>query len=303
MRDQAERLRQLVRQEESLPPEDKRRIRVIAVTSGKGGVGKTNIAVNLGLALQEMGAEVLLMDADLGLANVDILLGILPLYSVKDALMGKVGLNDIICAGPGGIQIIPGGSGLQELIDLPEERLEEFISSLEELQERFDYLLIDTGAGISRSVTSFIYAADQILLVTTPEPTAITDAYALVKTILHQLPEANLGLVVNRAASLGEAQETYRKLNMAVHSFLGGEMPFIGWVADDPIMQRAVRSQKPLLLLAPDSSLGRHFRHLARTLHQRLRVTDLGSESERVPLGSSPGEGFFAKLRGFFLGK
>lgn len=305
MRDQAERLRQLVlgiqpdAAEEQMPeetkPEEKTPTRIIAITSGKGGVGKTNLSVNLALALIELGARVALMDADLGLANVDVLLGIVPQYTLKDALDGTADISMILCEGPGGINVIPGGSGVQELADLPEDKLDGFINSLQEIEHLFDYILIDTGAGISRSVTSFLYAADEVLLVSTPEPTSLTDAYAMAKTIFSHFPESNLGLIVNRAADAGEAQETYRKLDMAVHSFLGLELRFAGWIADDPIIARSVRAHKPLLLYAPNTSVARLFRQLARSIHEPPAV-----EVAEQPQEQSGVSGFFSKLRNLF---
>lgn len=298
MRDQAEKLRQLVRdEEESRASSTRRSTRIVAITSGKGGVGKTNLAVNIGIALIELGARVALMDADLGLANVDVLLGLMPDHTLKDALTGSVSMLDIICPGPGDLQVIPGGSGVQELADLSEEKLDGFISSLQEIEALFDYILIDTGAGISRTVTSFLYAADQVLLVTTPEPTSITDAYAMIKTMLQHIPEIKLSLIINRAANLGDAQETHRKLEKAVQSFLGSELTLMGWIVDDPVVPRSVRAHKPLLLFAPDSAVSRHIRLLARNLHQNSFTLD-GVEADQ---SSEAGvTGFFARLRSIF---
>jgi len=299
MRDQAEKLRQLVKAgSESSLATAKRRNQVIAVTSGKGGVGKTNLAVNLGIALCELGLRVALMDADLGLANVDVLLGILPEYSLKDVLDG-VELSRILCTAPGGLQVIPGGSGVQELANLDEGQLEKFINALQEVECLFDVILIDTGAGISRSVTSFLYAADRVLLVTTPEPTSITDAYAVVKTMLKQASQAQLSLVVNRAADMGEARETHRKLNAAVHNFLGSELNFSGWIVDDPLVPRAVRAHQPLMLFAPNSSVSRLFRQLAKT------IANEGLAGGNVATGSrAPAAGglvaFASKLKNVF---
>ena len=298
MHDQAERLRQLVRDGDLTTPSGSRATKFLSVTSGKGGAGKTNIAINLGLALIEIGARVAIMDADLGLANVDVLLGILPEFTLKDALEGKATMSQILCVGPGGLQVIPGGSGAHELADLSEVQLEQFTSSLVEVESLFDYIIIDTGAGISRTVISFLSAADLVLLVTTPEPTSITDAYAVAKTTLQQLPEAKLGLVVNKAESIADAMETHRKLNMAVTSFLGGELDLMGWVINDPAVPRSVRAHRPLLLTAPDSPAGRNIRALAKTIHEEMFATSSSVEHLSTP---EPGiSGFFGKLRRFF---
>ena len=287
MHDQATRLRELIRDSEETEYSSMgRRTRIIAVTSGKGGVGKTNIALNLSLALIELGASVALMDADLGLANVDILLGLVPLYTLRDAFNGTVPISQIICAGPGGLQIIPGGSGAQELANLSEEQLMNFVSSISEIEEMFDYIIIDTGAGIGRNVTSFLMAAHQVLLVTTPEPTAITDAYAMTKMMMKSEPAEKLKLIVNRAADLGEARETHRMLNTAVKSFLGGELEFIGWVAEDAAMLRSVRAHTPLLINAPGSSSARLIRQLAKRLHSSFTNTT-GRQTQVAETGVS----------------
>ncbi|MGI6225623.1 MAG: MinD/ParA family protein, partial [Peptococcales bacterium] len=157
--------------------------KVITVASGKGGVGKTNFTLNFGLALAELGQKVLILDADLGLANVDVILGIVPKYNLLHVINDEKELSEIVIEGPKGIKIIPGGSGIYELADLKEWQLERFLIRLTTLEKEYDYLLIDTGAGISKNVLDFALAADEIFIITTPEPTSITDAYGLIKTL------------------------------------------------------------------------------------------------------------------------
>jgi flagellar biosynthesis protein FlhG len=298
MRDQAERLRELVKNSVEEVIESEKQTRVIAITSGKGGVGKTNLAINIGIALSEQGARVALMDADLGLANIDVLLGILPEYTLKDAFEGTAEIEQILCEGPSGLQIIPGGSGVQEMADISEEKLGSFIESLQQVEHLFDYILIDTGAGISRTVTSFLFAADHCLLVTTPEPTSITDAYAMIKTMLRSMSHEKISLIVNRAEDYNEARETHRKLNMAVKAFLGGELNFCGWVVDDSLFKVSAKNHTPLLKGAMDSAAARMIKQIAKSIHTSMQ----GLVEEVVPSAEATSgiSGFFSKLKKFF---
>src|SRR5690554_1344524 len=195
MRDQAVGLRKLVNKGQ------KSNSRVIVVASGKGGVGKTNIAVNLALALRQLDNCVALIDVDLGLANVDIVLGITPPYNLGHVFRGEKTLVEIIEDGPLGIKLLAGGSGMSELANLTGWRLEQFVKSLDELNREFDFVVLDTGAGIGQNVLSFALATDEVLVVTTPEPTAITDAYGLIKVVFQRNPQAQIRLIVDRKST------------------------------------------------------------------------------------------------------
>ncbi|MDI3281306.1 MAG: MinD/ParA family protein, partial [Bacillota bacterium] len=217
--DQAQQLRELVRQERAaatalppLSPEREKRTRVITVTSGKGGVGKTNLVANLGIALASEGLRVGLFDADLGLANIDVLLGLVPRYSLAHVLSGERQIEEIMVPGPGGVMILAGASGMSSLADVPPESLHRLIQSMDRLDGLLDICLVDTGAGIGRQVMSFVLVAEEVVVVTTPEPTAVTDAYGLIKTLKLNRSSAGIFLVVNMVEGPVEGQEIFHRL-------------------------------------------------------------------------------------------
>lgn len=242
------------------------RSRVVAVASGKGGVGKTNIAVNLGLALARRGLRVALLDADLGTANVDIVLGLQPRYHLHHVVTGQKTLAEIIVAGPSGLLVIPGASGLPDLADLPEAQREVLLRALLILEGQIDLLLIDTCAGVGRSVVQFILAAGELLLVTNPEPTALTDAYALLKVLAGYQSPVLARLVINNARNGAEGEMTGRKLGAIAEQFLGRRVDMIGTVPHDPSVIEAVKRQAPLLELFPRSPAARAINRLGEHL-------------------------------------
>jgi flagellar biosynthesis protein FlhG len=239
--------------------------RVVAITSGKGGVGKTNLSVNMALALQDMGYKPLLFDADLGLANVDVVLGLVPPYTLVNVLRGERSMRDVVVEGPNGLSIIAGGSGVVELANLSDWQLTRFVNGLNELEGMSDYVIIDTGAGLSRQVLSFIYAADEVIVVTTPEPTALTDAYAVVK-LVSQRSRAPMRIVVNRAETPAEAETTFKRISEAADRFLDVPITYLGYIPDDHNIPRAVKDQVPLILSSPRSPAALAVRNLAATL-------------------------------------
>jgi flagellar biosynthesis protein FlhG len=211
MKDQAEKLRQVIdnlksRQAASqaaMPvPPVKRSARVITVTSGKGGVGKTNITINLAIALSEMGKKVVILDADFGLANIDVLFGIVPRHSLVDVIKNRKNILEILSEGPMNTRFISGGSGVEEMVKLDRAQLQKFVENISLLDKIADVILVDTGAGLSENVMSFVMAADEVLLVTTPEPTSITDAYALIKMVSNRDREKKIKVIINRAEKL-----------------------------------------------------------------------------------------------------
>lgn len=270
MRDQAERLRQMADkfklESGANRPRPARRARVLAVTSGKGGVGKTNISVNLSYALMALGQEVMVLDADLGLANVDVLLGTVPQKHLGHALAGTADILDVVYEGPGNLKLIAGGSGMGDLADLSEAELQRFIQSLRKLETRTDFLLVDTGAGMGRSVRNFVLAADVVLVVTTPEPTAMTDAYALIKSVVQKNPAADIKLIVNQVESRAEADEAAARLSTAMLRFLGASTEFLGAIPVDREVPRCVRNQQPFFLAAPHSPASMAIRNIAGRL-------------------------------------
>jgi flagellar biosynthesis protein FlhG len=242
------------------------RPRIITISSGKGGVGKTNIVANLGFTLSRYGQKVLIFDADLGLGNLDVLLGLTPEYNLSHVLKGEKNISEIVVPGPGRLQILPAASGIQELTDLsPEDRYLVF-SQLETFIREFDIMLIDTAAGISTNVLYFNINADEIIVVATPEPTSITDAYALMKVLSVKYGTDQFKLVVNSAASDGEAEDVFRQLNMVAERFLDVNIDYYGGIMLDENLKKGVRQQKVVSELAPLTKASRNFAALARKI-------------------------------------
>lgn len=259
MHDQASVLRDLASRENH----KQAKMRVIAVTSGKGGVGKTSFTINLALALAEYGQRVIILDGDLGLANVDIAFGLTARYTIEHLLSGEKTIEQILLTGPRGIGIIPGGSGVQGLANLERDRLKNVIANLGRLEKMADVLIIDTGAGLGHTVINFLQAADDIIMVTTPEPTALTDAYGLLKSLRIEAVEVPIHMVINRVRSEEDAQATFKRLETAVQRFLKGSLSFLGWVYDDTLVGRSVMLQEPLGISFPDSSAYRCIQWIA----------------------------------------
>ena len=245
MNDQAHTLRKIFNEGKgSLAPQ------VISVTSGKGGVGKTTVVINTAIILASMGHKVLLLDADLGLANIDVMLGLTPQHNIKHVLDGECSLEDIIIKGPGGIQIIPASSGIQELSDLSREQQMTLVNALDYLDDEIDYFLVDTGAGISRNVMYFNAAAQRVMVVATPEPTSITDAYALIKVLRKKYGVTKFSLVVNNVISKIEGDEVAKKLNMVCEKFLGDVvLDMLGSIPHDSHVPECIKGQKPFHLI------------------------------------------------------
>lgn len=260
MRDQAEALRKMVRKQEISTP------RIIAITSGKGGVGKTNLSVNLSLALVQMGYRVALLDVDLGLANADIVLGVSPEYNLSHVLRGEKTINDIIVEGPLGLKVLAGGSGVYDMANLNGWRLEAFANSIEQLNRDFDFVILDTGGGIHRNVLSFVLATTEVIVVTTPEPTAITDAYGIIKVIYQKNPHSQINLVVNMAHSPGEAEKAANKLNSVLQQFVNKQVTYLGYVLFDQHVSKAVADQLPVIIAHPSSMTSRSIQRIARFL-------------------------------------
>ena len=243
--DQADRLRELM----GLPF---RRARSIAISSGKGGVGKTNIAVNLGIALARLGRKVVLADVDIGLANADVLLGVQPRFHLGNVLAGEVGVLDALAPCPGGLQLLA-GSNATAFSDLSEEERDFLAARFHELERHSDFLIVDTGAGISRNVIEFCRAADEVLVVTTPEPTAVTDGYALIKAIAREKGHGRIRLLVNQAGDRMEAGHVCERVRMVAQRFLGLEVENLGYVLLDDRVRSAVRQRRPFVQEAPRS--------------------------------------------------
>jgi len=229
--------------------------RTIAVTSGKGGVGKSNLVANLSIGIARLGKSVLLLDADLGLANLDVLLGVRPQHTLYHVFQGSKDLLDVIISGAPGVKFIAGGSGMRELADLDDERRTCFLSGLKRLESFTDVVLIDTGAGLSSNVMSFVTAADEVLIVTTPEPTAMADAYGIIKTLAQETDTfPQVGIVVNRVRTPEEGAAVAGRIFKVAKQFLEVSVQYVGYVLDDPSVPRAVKSQRPFMSLYPNTA-------------------------------------------------
>jgi len=251
-----------------LPEASKRKAatKVITITSGKGGVGKTNIVANLGITMSQLGKKVMILDADLGLGNLDILLGLAPRYNFSHFLSGNRRLEEVVVCGPEGIQILPAASGIDELTSINDEQRARILSDLDRLLASIDILLIDTAAGISSNVTYFAAAAHEIVVVVSPEPTSITDAYALIKVLSVKYDAHKFKLLVNMAANIKESQEVFRQLSMVTDRFLDVDIEYIGYVKYDRNVVTGVKRQKAVRQLYPDTDASRCLLSLARKL-------------------------------------
>lgn len=240
--------------------------RVIAVTSGKGGVGKTNIVANLGYAFTRLGKKVLILDADLGLGNLDVLLGITPKYNLSHVLTGEKSISEIIIEGPGDLLILPAASGIQELTQLTRQQKVQILSELDQVINRVDLLLIDTAAGISSNVMDFNVIAQEIVVVVSPEPTAITDAYALMKVLALKYAEKNCQVIVNLASTTHQGNEVFRQLNLVTERFLDMTLAYVGSVLFDANVTQGIKQQKLVSDLFPDTCASKCFQDLARKI-------------------------------------
>ncbi len=244
----------------------------VAVLSGKGGVGKTNVVANLAIAVSGLGARVLLVDGDLGLANVDVLLGLAPRYSVADVLAGRCGLEQALVEGPRGVRILPAASGRPDLAALDPGSLERLLGALREAARDHDLVLVDAGAGVGPSVLGLASGSDRVVVVTTPEPTSLADAYAAVK-LLHQLtPDRRSELLVNAARDETEARETHAQLQRVARRFLGAPIGYLGFLPADPRLAAAVARQRAVVEMYPASPSARRLVALAADLLREGRA-------------------------------
>jgi flagellar biosynthesis protein FlhG len=240
------------------------RCRTIAITSGKGGVGKSNMVANLALTLANSGKKVIVLDADLGLANLDVLFGVRPKYTLFHVLQGKRQLFEVISTITPNLKLIAGGSGIANLADMPVDTREEILTDLMQLRQYTDVLLIDTGAGLSANVTGFLHCADEVLLVSTPEPTAMADAYGVIKTLaLSDVEFPKTSIVVNRSSTPMEGYGVASRLISVSRQFLKVKVDYKGFVLDDDKVSKAVRQQKPFVLAYPESRASMCLRKIA----------------------------------------
>lgn len=268
MLDQAERLRTLAQNKDNL-----KKPKIITVTSGKGGVGKSNFVVNISITIQKMGKNVLIFDADVGMGNDDVLMGFMPRYNIFDVILKDMRIEDVVINGPYGVKLLPAGSGLNKIDELTEEQRENFISKLAALSD-IDYIILDTGAGINRSVLGFVACCEELIIITTPEPTSLTDAYSLLKVINHFKLRTTSKVVINRAMDTEEGFATFQKFNNAVNTFLKMKLEYLGSIAEDRKLVQSVRQQEPFVIKYPSCSASLDIQKLALKL---IGTTDTSS--------------------------
>lgn len=285
MLDQAESLRKLINAGEQ--EYKKTHTKIITVTSGKGGVGKSNFVVNLAITLQNKGKKVLIFDADLGMGNDDVLMGLYPKHNIFDIVFTELEIRDIIIEGTNGVSLIPAGSALSKAQELDENERKLFLEKLETLDE-YDYILMDTGAGVNRDVLSFIAASEELIIVTTPEPTSLTDGYSLIKATDYYKLKSNAKIIVNKAFTKEEGMETYNKFNRAVSKFLKINIEYLGCILEDKKLVQSVRQQKPFVVLYPNCDAARDIDAIA----MKLIGQDVGS--------SNGAKGLFKRLFNMF---
>lgn len=263
VKDQASSLRELVKQNEA---REKRSSKIISIASGKGGVGKSSLCVNMGIALTTLGYKVLVIDADFGLANVDVMLGVNTPYNMGHLLRREKTMDEIIQEGRGGVRFISGGSGVFELLQMDERQLDNIMKDLQRLSEPVDVILFDLGAGINDNIIRLIEASTETLVITTPEPTAILDAYALVKTIVKESGQENIRLVMNKCESKKEAQTATDGFIQVIKRHLSADVKPLGYVLYDKNVVDSIKSQTPVMLTYPNSVTANNISDIARAL-------------------------------------
>lgn len=258
--------------------------RAIAICSGKGGVGKSNLAVNLAIRLSQLGKKVCLLDADLGLANADVLCNLSPRLTLEHVVAGRCKLLDVAMLAPGGVRLIPGGSGVAKLANLDAPRRDNLLRQLAVIDRVADYIVIDTGAGLNSNVLGFAASAHRVIVTTTPEPTSITDAYGMIKSLAKDIVKLEVEILVNMATSEDEAREVHGRISRVCRTFLHITPQWGGWIPFDPVVKEAVRMRMPFVLSAPDSHATRAMKVIAH------RIAGMEIAEDEV------GPGFFARL-------
>lgn len=281
LRDQAEKLRQLIlnksnsgKKENHIKDNRINYTQVITVTSGKGGVGKTNFSINLALSLCKLGYKVAVLDADIGFANIDVILGIMPRYTLVDVIRENKDILEIMENGPYGLKIIAGGSGLDDIMNLDVNKLNLLTNQLVKLEELMDFVIIDTGAGISKAVINFVSASDEVILITTTEPTSLTDGYAMLKVINKHIKKENIKLVVNRVKNEKEYLEVFTKLNRACKKFLDINLESLGYLYDSKTVVNSVKIQKPFIISDPKSVISKKINSIALSLIENKKENE-----------------------------
>ncbi|WP_186671225.1 MinD/ParA family protein [Sporosarcina sp. BP05] len=283
MRDQAETLRlKMLKSQGKLS-------KSIAIVSGKGGVGKSNFSTNFAHALLAKGKKVIIIDMDIGMGNIHILLGMAPRNSLTDYLLNKVEIDEVVNEAPGGLSFISGGSGLDMVMEWSAAMFDRLIQAFEHLQQRYDFILFDMGAGATQRSIELIVSVDEIIVISTTEPTSITDAYSMMKFICLQDPDKVFSIVSNRVSKGDDGNDAVTRLQYAMRKFLGKETKILGFLPEDPVVHKAVLAQEPFLLLYPKAPISQRMMAIAESF-----VSPSSDE------GFKQGEGFLGKMRSLF---
>lgn len=289
MNDQAQNLRQMLH----MASDPKKDTKVLAVVSGKGGVGKSNFSLNFAIELMQSGKKVLLFDLDIGMANVDILMGVSPKYTILDMIERELAIWDIIEEGPKQLSFVAGGTSFSSMFQLNPRKLARFLQQLELINGNYDYVIFDMGAGISKESLHFILSSNEIIVVTTPEPTAITDAYAMMKYIQLKDQGLPIRLIVNRVDSVTEGKKTFDNLKLVAEQFLHKEISLLGIIPNDQIVLKAVKAQKPFVLYSPASKPSQAIKEIVAAF--------IGAKWNEVT--SQPFSMFLSKIKKLFTEK
>ncbi|MBO0603050.1 MinD/ParA family protein [Sporosarcina sp. E16_3] len=283
MRDQAEKLRlKMLKSQGKLS-------KSIAIVSGKGGVGKSNFSTNFAHALLAKGKKVIIIDMDIGMGNIHILLGMAPRNSLTDYLLNKVEIDEVVNEAPGGLSFISGGSGLDRVMEWSAAMFDRLIQAFEHLQQRYDFILFDMGAGATQRSIELIVSVDEIIVISTTEPTSITDAYSMMKFICLEDPDKVFSIVSNRVSKGDDGNDAVTRLQYAMRKFLGKETKILGFLPEDPVVHKAVLAQEPFLLLYPKAPIS-----------QRMMAIAESFVSPTSEVGFKQGEGFLGKMRSIF---
>lgn len=265
--DQAEKLRAIIKQQNQINVSN---ARIITVTSGKGGVGKSSTAINIALQYRKQGKRVIIFDADFGLANIEVMFGVIPKYTLADLMFKGKELKDILTEGPEGVLFVSGGSGIARLVNLDHEQVKRLVYKMSELEQMADIIVIDTGAGISPSVLEFVAASPEVLLITTPEPTSITDSYALLKALAmtpgYDKTTSKIKVITNKVSSAAESKNIFEKLSVVVSRFLHLDLEYLGEVPQDNAITKAIMKQRPVSLAYPTSVSSNAFSRIRERL-------------------------------------
>lgn len=291
MLDQAQRLRQMAIKNEDFNKNYTMAPKIITVTSGKGGVGKSNFVVNLSIALQKMGKKVLIFDADMGMGNDDVLMGFLPKYSVFDVIFNNKNIEEVVIEGPFGVKLLPGGSGVARINEITNSQRDNFIDKLSKLED-LDYVIMDTGAGISRNVLGLISCCDELFLIITPEPTSLMDSYSLLKSVSHFKIKNKASIIVNRTYSIKEAEQTYKKFSQAAENFLKIGTSYLGNMSEDRKLVSAVRKQEPFLISSSDALVSQDITRIANKI--------VGNYEKSTRTNENGIQGLFKKIFNIF---